>query len=183
MGNKGGASRLEWTGTGMDRNWYEDHIGTLPTGLLSALFSKFPQTAISSEHSVAFLAQKFQSPFTILRTWSSLSQQYSLLLVQFQSELVLALLNTMTKSNLREKEFISLKRPIHSLLLESVMVETHAGQEPGARSWWRGHGGRLLTLVIPGACSACFLIDTSTTSPARAEEYHPEWAGPSHPNP
>jgi hypothetical protein len=57
-----------------------------------------------------------------------------LLLVQFLSELALAVLNTLTKSNLGRKEFISFKLPVHNSLLKLVMVEIQTGQEPGDRS-------------------------------------------------
>jgi hypothetical protein len=35
----------------------------------------------------------------------------------------------------------------------------------GSRSWFRGHGGMLLTGLLPLACSACSLIEPKTTSP------------------
>jgi hypothetical protein len=35
----------------------------------------------------------------------------------------------------------------------------------GSRSWCRGHGGVLLTALLPLACSACSLIEPKTTSP------------------
>jgi len=38
----------------------------------------------------------------------------------------------------------------------------------GSRSWCRGHGGMLLTGLLPLACSACFLIEPRTTSPGMA---------------
>jgi hypothetical protein len=37
-----------------------------------------------------------------------------------------------------------------------------------SRSWWRSHGGMLLTGLLPLACSACFLIEPKTTSPGMA---------------
>jgi hypothetical protein len=37
---------------------------------------------------------------------------------------------------------------------------THTGQEPGGR----GHGGMLLTGLLPLACSACLLVEPMTTS-------------------
>jgi len=38
----------------------------------------------------------------------------------------------------------------------------------GSRSWCRGHGGMLLTGLLPLACSACSLIEPKTTSPGMA---------------
>jgi hypothetical protein len=38
----------------------------------------------------------------------------------------------------------------------------------GSRSWCRGYGGMLLTDLLPLACSACFLLETKTTSPGMA---------------
>jgi hypothetical protein len=35
----------------------------------------------------------------------------------------------------------------------------------GSRSWCRGHGGMLLTGLLPLACSACSPIEPKTTSP------------------
>ena len=41
-------------------------------------------------------------------------------------------------------------------------------QDPGGRSWCRGHGGVLLIGLLPMACSACFVIEPRTTSPGMA---------------
>jgi len=57
-----------------------------------------------------------------------------------------------------------------------LRIGTQTGQEPGGRSWYRGHGGILLTGLLLMACSACLLIHSKTTSP----EWHlSQWAGPS----
>ena len=48
------------------------------------------------------------------------------------------------------------------------------GQDPGGRSWCRGHGRVLLTSLLSMACSACFL----TVPPAQGW-HHPQWAWPS----
>jgi hypothetical protein len=45
----------------------------------------------------------------------------------------------------------------------------------GSRSWCRGHGGMLLTGLLPLPCLACFLIEPRTTSP---ERHHPQGALP-----
>ena len=45
-------------------------------------------------------------------------------------------------------------------------------QEPGGRSWCRGHGGVLLTGLFIMACSACFFIEPRTTSPGMAPSHH-----------
>ena len=47
--------------------------------------------------------------------------------------------------------------------LKEIRTGTHTGQEAGGRSWCRGHGGVLLTGLLPVACSTCFLIEPRTT--------------------
>jgi hypothetical protein len=64
-----------------------------------------------------------------------------------------------------ETWFIRLTLPHHSSSSKEVRTGTQAGQEPGGRSWCRGHGRVLLTGLLPMACSACFLIEHRTTSP------------------
>ena len=71
----------------------------------------------------------------------------------------------MTKSKLGKKGFIWLTFANCSSSLKDVRTGTKAGQEPGGRNWNRGHGGVQLTGLHPMACSACFLIEPSTTSP------------------
>jgi len=44
----------------------------------------------------------------------------------------------------------------------------------GSRSWCRGHGGMLLTGLLPLACSACFLYNPRP--PAQGQPYL-QWAG------
>jgi hypothetical protein len=41
----------------------------------------------------------------------------------------------------------------HWSSLKEVRIETHTGQGLGGRSWCRGHGGVMLTLMFPMACS------------------------------
>jgi hypothetical protein len=60
--------------------------------------------------------------------------------------------------------FIQLTLPHCCLWPKEVRTGTHIGLEPGGRSWCRGHGGVLLTGLLPLACSACFLIEPRTTS-------------------
>jgi hypothetical protein len=48
----------------------------------------------------------------------------------------------------------------------------------GSRSWCWGHGGMLLTGLLPLSCSACFLIEPKTTSPEMA----PPTMGPPTPD-
>ena len=59
----------------------------------------------------------------------------------------------------------------------SITKEVRPGaqsmQEPGYRSRSRGHGGGLLTGLLPVACSACFLIYRTPEPPAQ-EWHHPQ---------
>ena len=75
---------------------------------------------------------------------------------------------TWSKSKLGRKGFIWLALPDHSPSLEEVRTGTQAELESGGRSWCRGHGGVLLTGLLPMACSACFLVEPRTTSPGMA---------------
>jgi hypothetical protein len=68
------------------------------------------------------------------------------------------------KSKLTRKGFIWLTLLDHSPTMEEVRTGTQAGLEPGGRSWCRGHGGALLTGLLPLSCSVCFLIEPRTTS-------------------
>jgi hypothetical protein len=45
---------------------------------------------------------------------------------------------------------------------------TQTGLDPEGRDWCRGHGGVLLTGLLPMACSACFLIQLRSSSPGMA---------------
>ena len=71
--------------------------------------------------------------------------------------------DTMTKTKLRRKGFIWLTLPHYSLSLKEGRTGTQTGQEPGGRSWCRGHGGVLLTGLLPMAWWACFLIECRST--------------------
>jgi len=46
-----------------------------------------------------------------------------------------------------------------------VRTGTQAGKKPGGRNRCGGHGGMLLTGLLPMVCSACFLIESRTSSP------------------
>ena len=50
------------------------------------------------------------------------------------------------------------------------------GKDPEGKSRCRGHGGMLLTDLLPMACSACSLTEPRATSP---QWHHPQWSGPS----
>jgi hypothetical protein len=50
----------------------------------------------------------------------------------------------------------------------TVHHQRQSGQEPGGRSWCRGHGGVLFTGLLPMACSTCFLRESRTTWPGVA---------------
>ena len=65
--------------------------------------------------------------------------------------------------------------------LFSLHIAVHHQRKSGlelkqVRSWYRGHGGMLLTGLLPLACSACFRIEPSATSPGMA----PPTMGPPH---
>ena len=65
------------------------------------------------------------------------------------------------KSKLVRKEFIWLTPPHCCSSSKEVRTGTHTGQEPGGRSWYRSHGGVLLTGLLSMACSAwwfCFVL-------------------------
>ena len=76
--------------------------------------------------------------------------------------------NIMTKKQVGEEMVYSAyTSTLHSSPKE-VRTGTHTGQKPGGRSWYRCHGGMLLTGLLLLACSACFLTEASTTSPGMA---------------
>ena len=72
--------------------------------------------------------------------------------------------NTITKKQLEEtKGFIWLMRSYHNSSTTEVRIGTQEGQEPGSRTWFKGHRGVLLNGFLPIVCSACFLIEFRTT--------------------
>jgi hypothetical protein len=56
----------------------------------------------------------------------------------------------------------------HSQCHRTVPHQKLCGQEPGGRSWYRGHGGMLLTGLLIMACSPCSLKEIKATSPGMA---------------
>lgn len=69
------------------------------------------------------------------------------------------------KTKLGMKGFIWLIFPYCSSLLKAVRIRTQTGRDSGGWSWSGGHQGVILTGLLPIACSACFLMETRTTSP------------------
>lgn len=78
------------------------------------------------------------------------------------------------RASWEEKGFFGLHILNHNPLREANWAETPAS---GGRSCCRGHGGVLLTYLLPTACSTCEFIDSRTSQGAGAN--HPQWAGPS----
>jgi hypothetical protein len=70
------------------------------------------------------------------------------------------------RSKLGRKGFIQLTRP--TLLFITKERQDWNSSRSGSRNWCRGHGGMLLTGLLPLACSICFLIELKTTSPRMA---------------
>jgi hypothetical protein len=68
------------------------------------------------------------------------------------------------RSKLGRKGFIRLTLP--TLLFITKGSQDWNSSRAGSRSWCRGHGGMLLSGLLPLACSACFLIEPRTTGPA-----------------
>jgi hypothetical protein len=71
---------------------------------------------------------------------------------------------------------------VYSAYISTLLFITKGSQDwnssrSGSRSWCRGHGGMLLTGLLPLACSACFLIEPKTTI---SGWYHPQ--GTPHPH-
>lgn len=64
---------------------------------------------------------------------------------------------------LERKGFIWLRFPHHHPLLKTVRAGVQTGQEPGDRSWCRGHRKMLLTVLLRMASSACFPTEPRTT--------------------
>jgi hypothetical protein len=61
------------------------------------------------------------------------------------------------------------KERLYSAYSSTLLFITKRSQDwnssrSGSRSWYRGHGGMLLTGLLLLACSACFLIEHKTTS-------------------
>jgi hypothetical protein len=73
------------------------------------------------------------------------------------------------RNKLGRKGFIQLT--LSTLLLITKGSQDWNSSRSGNRSWYRGHGGILLTGLLLLACSACFLIEPKTTSP---EMVHPQ---------
>ena len=66
-------------------------------------------------------------------------------------------------SKLGKKGFIQLT--LSTLLLITKGCQGWNSRRSGNRNGCRGHGGMLLTGLLPLACSACSLIEPKTTSP------------------
>jgi hypothetical protein len=84
--------------------------------------------------------------------------------------------NIMTKKQVGEER-------VYSAYTSTLLFITNGGQDwnssrSGSRSWWRVHGGMLLTGLLPLACSGCFLIEPKTTSPGMASPTRgpPPWS-------
>jgi hypothetical protein len=82
--------------------------------------------------------------------------------------------NIMTKNQVGEGR-------VYSAYTSTLLFITKGSQDwnssrAGSRSWCRGHGGMLLTGLLPLACPACSLIESKTTSPGMA----PSTIGPPH---
>lgn len=71
----------------------------------------------------------------------------------------------MTKKQVGEERVYLAYTSILLLIINEARTGTHTEQEPGDRSWSRGHGGLLLPGLLFMPCSACFLTEPRTTSP------------------
>ena len=76
------------------------------------------------------------------------------------------------RSKLERKGFIQLT--FSTLLFTTKRSQDWNSSRSGSRSWCRGHGGMLLTGLLPLACLAYFLIEPPVL-PAQGW-HHPEWA-------
>ena len=81
--------------------------------------------------------------------------------------------------NIMIKKQIGEKR-VYLAYISTLLFITKGSQDwissrSESRSWCRGHGGMFLTGLLPLACSACFFIESKTTSPGMAP---PQWALP-----
>jgi hypothetical protein len=79
--------------------------------------------------------------------------------------------NIMTKKQVGEERVYSAYTSILLLFITKGSQDWNSG----TRSWCRGHGGMLLTGLLPLACSACFLIEPKSTSPGMAPHTTVSW--------
>jgi hypothetical protein len=68
----------------------------------------------------------------------------------------------------KERVDLSLHSQVKASLLREVRAGIKAGQEPGGRNSYRGHGRVMLTDFLSKACSACFIIAPKTIIPEMA---------------
>jgi hypothetical protein len=71
--------------------------------------------------------------------------------------------NIMTKNQVGEEGLYSAYTSTLLFIIEGS--QDWNSSRSGSRSWCRGHGGMLLTGLLPLACSACFFIEPKSTSP------------------
>lgn len=76
------------------------------------------------------------------------------------------------------KRQVGEKRVYLAYTFVSVHHKRKSGQESEGRSWCRGHGGVLLTGLLPMACLTCFLIEPRTTSTGDGKTHN--GLGPPH---
>jgi hypothetical protein len=84
--------------------------------------------------------------------------------------------NIMTKKQVGEERVCSAY--VSTLLFITKRSQDRNSSRSGSRSWCRGHGGMLLTGLLPLACSACFLIEPKKDYQPRDGTTYNE---PSHP--
>jgi hypothetical protein len=141
---------------------------------------------LESLHMLSWLGLEVSLAFTYGQTFQIIDLKYVLFMVfkvtqyHYQQEafkfyLLLCVLGFYCcsktpgpRSKLGEKGLFSLHFHIADHHQKRARTGTHTGYEPRGRSWCRGHGGMLLTGLLPLACSACFLIEPRTTSPGMA---------------
>ena len=99
----------------------------------------------------------------------------SLAKVRLRISIASAVVKQPDLSSMGRRGLIQLPPPQHCSSLEGVRAGTQAGQEPAGRSWCRGHDWVQLTGLLLMACSACFLIESRTTSPGMASPTR-DWA-------
>ena len=73
--------------------------------------------------------------------------------------------NIMTKKQIGKERVYSSYTSTLLFITKQVRTATHTGQGMEGRSWYRGHGGMLLTRLLLLGCSVCFLIESRTTIP------------------
>ena len=117
-------------------------------------------------HWMDFSSPNFQSLFTVLQ--NNRVRSVAVILHDLVAISVLGFLvvwyNT-TTSKPERRAFIWAFSSAPPPITEESQTRTWAGQkEPWGRSWCRGHGGVLLTGLLPRACSACSLTQSRTTS-------------------